>query len=228
MEEQEVGQKYIRFARADLWLEGVMHWPAGTAPLPAVAVCHPHPLHGGDMENGVVVSICEDLAAASIISLRFNFRGVGRSEGDYAEGIGEQEDVVAALDFLRSSEGVDPDRIGLAGYSFGARVALPVALQDGGLKALALVSPFVTDEDWERMGSSVIPKLFLCGSDDGHISCHKVQRLTAGFAGPSRCEIISGADHFWWGCEGEVARRVAGFFRTAFEVKKMNGKREGA
>lgn len=180
------------------------------------------------MENGVVVSICEDLARASIISLRFNFRGVGRSEGDYAEGIGEQEDVVAALDFLRSSEGVDPDRIGLAGYSFGARVALPVALQDGGLKALALVSPFVTDEDWERMGSSVIPKLFLCGSDDGHISCHKVQRLTAGFAGPSRCEIISGADHFWWGCEGEVARRVAGFFRTAFEVKKMNGKREGA
>lgn len=171
------------------------------------------------MENSVVISVCEGLAGASIISLRFNFRGVGRSEGDYAEGIGEQDDVVAALDLLRSSKGVDPDRIGLAGYSFGARVALPVALQDGRVKALALVSPFVTDEDWQRMGSSVIPKLFLCGSDDGYIPCRKVQRLAAGLAGPSRCEIVAGADHFWWGYEGEVARRVAAFFRTVFQVR---------
>jgi alpha/beta superfamily hydrolase len=219
VEGQEVGQKYIRFARAGLWLEGVMHWPAGAAPHPAVAVCHPHPLHGGDMENSVVVSICEDLARASIVSLRFNFRGVGRSEGDYAEGIGEQEDVVAALDHLRSSEGVDPDRIGLAGYSFGARVALPVALENGVVRAVALVSPFLTDEDWERMGGSVMPKLFLCGSDDGYVSCHKVQRLAGGLSGPSRCEIIAGADHFWWGYEGQVARRVAGFFQTAFQAR---------
>jgi hypothetical protein len=171
------------------------------------------------MENGVVVSICEDLGRASIVSLRFNFRGVGRSEGDYAEGIGEQDDVVAALDLLRSSKGVDPDRIGLAGYSFGARVALPVALQDGRVKAVALVSPSVTDEDWQRMGSSVIPKLFLCGSDDGYIPCHKVQRLAAGLAGPSRCEIVAGADHFWWEYEGEVGQRVAAFFRTVFQAR---------
>jgi alpha/beta superfamily hydrolase len=219
VEEQEVGQKYVRFAGADLLLEGVMHWPAGVAPLPAVAVCHPHPLHGGDMENSVVVSICEDLARASIVSLRFNFRGVGRSEGDYAEGIGEQEDVVAGLDFLRSSERVDPDRIGLAGYSFGARVSLPVALENEMVRAVALVSPFLPDEEWERMGSSAMPKLFLCGSDDGYISCHKVQRLAGGLSGPSRCEIIAGADHFWWGYEGQVARTVAGFFQAVFQAR---------
>jgi alpha/beta superfamily hydrolase len=219
VEGQEVGQKHVRFGGADLWLEGVMHWPAGAAPLPAVAVCHPHPLHGGDMESSVVISICEDLAGASIVSMRFNFRGVGRSEGDFAEGIGEQDDVAAALDHLGSSEGVDPGRIGLAGYSFGARVALPVALRNGGVKALALVSPFLTDDDWERTRSSTIPKLFLCGSDDGYISAHKIQRLVGGLAGPSRCEIIAGADHFWRGYEGVVARRVAGFFQAAFQVK---------
>ncbi|MBM4443836.1 MAG: alpha/beta fold hydrolase [Chloroflexi bacterium] len=219
VEGQEVGQKRIRFAAADLWLEGVIHWPAGVAPHPAVAVCHPHPLHGGDMESSVVVSICEDLAEASIVALRFNFRGVGRSEGDYAEGIGEQDDVVAALDHLRSLKGVDPARIGLAGYSFGTRVALPVALRNGSVRAVALVSPFATDEDWERARNLPIPMLLLCGSADQHISCHKVQRLAGGLAGPSRCEIIPGADHFWWGYEGQVARKVADFFQTAFQAR---------
>lgn len=171
------------------------------------------------MESSVVVSICEDLAEASIVALRFNFRGVGGSEGDYAEGIGEQDDVVAALDYLRSSEGVDPARIGLAGYSFGTRVALPVALRNGAVRAVALVSPFATDEDWESARSSSIPKLFLCGSEDQHISCHKVQRLAGALAGPSRCEIISGADHFWWGYEGQVARKVANFFSAVLQVR---------
>ena len=219
VEREEVTQRHVTFAGADLQLEGVMHSPAGVAPFAAVAVCHPHPLHGGDMDNGIVLSICEDLARASIAALRFNFRGVGRSEGDYDEGIGEQDDVVAALYFLRSAAGIDPCRIGLAGYSFGAKVALPVALQNDEVKAVALVSPFLADADWERTRDSLIPKLFLCGSDDQHISSHKVQRLAGGLARPSRCEIITGADHFWWGYEGQVSRRVAAFFEAVFQVR---------
>lgn len=221
VEGQEVGQERVRFAAAGLWLEGMIHRPAGAAPHPAVAVCHPHPLHGGDMESSVVVSICEDLAQASIIALRFNFRGVGRSEGGYAEGIGEQDDVVAALDHLRSSKRVDPARIGLVGYSFGTRVALPVALRNKAVKAVALVSPFATDEDWDSARNSSIPRLFLCGSDDQHISCHRVQRLAGDLDGPSRCEIVSGADHFWWGYEGQVARKVAKFFSAVFQVPQV-------
>jgi len=221
VEGQEVGQKRLRFVAGDLWLEGVIHWPAGAAPHPAVAVCHPHPLYGGDMESSVVVSICEDLVKSSIIALRFNFRGVGRSEGDFAEGIGEQDDVTAALDYLRSLNGVDPSRIGLSGYSFGTRVALPVALRNGGVKAVALVSPFATDEDWDSARDSSIPRLFLCGSDDQHISSHRVQRLAGDLHRPSRCETISGADHFWWGYEGQVARKVAMFFSAVFQVSQV-------
>lgn len=219
VEGEEVVQEYVRFAGAGLQLEGMLHLPEEHPPFPAVAVCHPHPLHGGDMDNNVVFSICEELAKVSIVALRFNFRGVGRSEGDYAEGIGEQDDVLAALAFLRSSTTVDPRRIGLAGYSFGARVALPVALREEEVKAVVLVSPFLTDADWERAKSSAIPKLFLCGSDDRHISPHKVQRLASGLAGPSRCEIIAGADHSWWGYEGQIARRVTAFFEAVFQVK---------
>lgn len=219
VEEEEVAQEYVRFRGAALEFEGILHLPKGQPAFPAVAVCHPHPLYGGDMDNTVILCICENMAKASIVALRFNFRGVGRSEGDYAEGIGEQDDVLAALDFLGSSTGVDPNRIGLAGYSFGARVALPVALQNEQVKALALVSPLLTDAEWEGTRSSAIPKLFLCGSDDGYISSRRVRRLAGGLAEPSQCEIIAGADHFWFGCEGQVARRVAAFFQAVFQVK---------
>ncbi|HJX69980.1 MAG TPA: hypothetical protein VJ441_02685, partial [Dehalococcoidia bacterium] len=102
--------------------------PQGEPPFPAVAVCHPHPLYGGDMHNNIVLAICSALAEASIAAFRFNFRGVGRSQGAFAEGVGAQEDVKAALAFLTPSSKVDSQRVGLAGYSFGTRVALPVAL----------------------------------------------------------------------------------------------------
>ncbi len=122
----------------------------GRRPFPAVVVCHPHPLYGGDMYNNVVSVICQALAQESIATLRFNFRGVGRSEGNHEEGVGEQDDVVAALDFLQSSDGVDKGRLGLAGYSFGTRVVMPVALRDSRVRAVALVSPFLDDADWQR------------------------------------------------------------------------------
>jgi alpha/beta superfamily hydrolase len=128
VEREEVSQDHVRFSASGVVLEGIFERPKGEAPFPAVAVCHPHPLYGGDMHNNVVSVICQALAQESIATLRFNFRGVGRSEGSHEEGIGEQDDVSAALDFLESREGIDRGRIGLAGYSFGTKVAMPVAL----------------------------------------------------------------------------------------------------
>jgi alpha/beta superfamily hydrolase len=220
VEREKVTQEYVRFSGAGLELEGILHLPAGKGPFPAVAVCHPHPLYGGDMHNNVVLAICHALAEASLAAFRFNFRGVGQSEGDFAEGIGEQEDVVSALAFLASVSRVDPNKIGLAGYSFGTQVALPVAPQREQVKAMALVSPVLSAWDWEQLKSYVRPKLFLCGDKDHYVSYQEVQRLVSGLPQPSQCEVIPGADHFWWGYEGKVAEKVSAFFKKAFTAMK--------
>ncbi len=211
-------QTQVRFPASGVVLEGVFEMPKAGVPVPAVAVCHPHPLYGGDMYNNVVAVICQALARESVATLRFNFRGVGRSEGSHEDGVGEQDDVRGALDFLQSSQGVDRDRLGLAGYSFGTRVAAPVALGEERVRALALVSPFLDDADWERMKTAAIPRLFICGSEDSFISQHKVKRLAGEAAPPARCEVIFGADHFWWGFEAKIAPLISAFFREAFRA----------
>jgi alpha/beta superfamily hydrolase len=216
VESGKTAQAHVRFSASGIVLEGILEKPEGEPPFPAVAVCHPHPLYGGDMYNNVVSVICQALAQESIATLRFNFRGVGRSEGNHEEGVGEQDDVRAALDFLQSSDGVDKGRLGLAGYSFGTRVVMPVALQDSRVRAVALVSPFLDDADWQRVKTYGVPKLFICGSEDSFISPHKVKRLVGEAAAPSECEVVFGADHFWCGFEGKIGRKVSDFFKAAF------------
>ncbi len=208
-------QLHVDFDSAGLSLEGILHLPQASGPFPAVAVCHPHPLYGGDMHNNVVLAICSALAKTAVAALRFNFRGVGRSRGEHADGVGEQEDVASALAFMKSVEGIDLHRIGLAGYSFGSRVAAPVALRQQDVKALALVSPFLTPSDWEELNAYPVPKLFLCGSEDNFISCQEVKRMVDGLPEPRQFGMVMGADHFWWGFEGEIASRVAAFFEAA-------------
>ena len=92
------------------------------------------------MWNNVVAAIFQVLPKYSVAAFRFNFRSVGNSEGYFGGGTDEQHDVRAALDFLISAPGIDSARIGLAGYSFGGGVVLPVAVQDARLGLLALVS----------------------------------------------------------------------------------------
>jgi alpha/beta superfamily hydrolase len=84
-------QTRVSFASGELSLEGILAVPEGAGPFPVVIVCHPHPQYGGEMNNNVVVPICQALAQASIASLRFNFRGVGASQGIFADGIGEKK-----------------------------------------------------------------------------------------------------------------------------------------
>jgi len=218
VERPEVRQEHVKFPGEGIELEGLLHLPQADRPLPAVAVCHPHPLYGGDMHNNVVLAVCHALGRASMAAFRFNFRGVGRSGGVYDNGVGEQTDLVAALAYLESASGVDPSGIGLAGYSFSTGIALRVAPGHERVRALALISPFLAASDWEQLRSYRVPKLFLCGSHDDFISPEEVKRLSGGLPEPNRCEIIQGADHFWWGYEGEIAERVAAFFQAAFSV----------
>ncbi|MDP6118400.1 MAG: alpha/beta fold hydrolase [Planctomycetota bacterium] len=104
---------------------------------PGVVLCHPDPRLGGSFNNHIVSAIAHELAGKGYFTLKFNFRGVGKSEGSFAEGKGEQRDIKAALEKLRSFKEVDSENIYLAGYSFGSAMAFEVAIQDQKLKAYA-------------------------------------------------------------------------------------------
>lgn len=207
---------HITFPHADISLEGVWHFPEGTGPFPAVIVCHPHPLYGGNMSNNIVFAICQALAQESIAALRFNFRGVGKSGGAFGGGIAEQEDVKAALAFVLSTPNIDQKRIGLAGYSFGTSVIVPIAVQDERVKLLALVSPALSDAGWEQLKGYNKPKFLIAGDSDFVIPEPQFRQQARDIPEPKQFEIIAGADHFWAGFEGEVAQRVTRFFADGF------------
>jgi len=202
----------VTFACGDIQLEGAWHLPETPHPTPAVVVCHPHPLYGGSMSNNVVEAICEALAQRSIAALRFNFRGVGRSEGTFGDGIAEQEDIKCALSLAASTSGIDPEKIGLAGYSFGAGVAAPAAAEDSRVKLLALVSPALSDPDWEKLKNYKIPRFLISGEHDFVIPVAQFRQHLDEMTEPRQGEVISGADHFWQGHEDELSRKVAQFF----------------
>ena len=207
---------HITFPCGDISLEGVWHFPENTEQLPAVIVCHPHPLYGGNMSSNIVFAICQALAQQSIAALRFNFRGVGKSSGTFGEGIAEQEDVKAALALISSTPNIDQKRIGLAGYSFGASVALPVAVQDGRVNLLALVSPALLDSGWEQLKGYTKPKFLIAGDNDFVIPQQQFWQHIKDIPEPKQCQVISGADHFWEGFEEEVAHKVTQFFVAGF------------
>jgi hypothetical protein len=168
------------------------------------------------MSNNVVFAICQALANQGIAALRFNFRGVGKSEGDFGGGIAEQEDVKAALSLALTTPHIDPEMIGLTGYSFGAGVALPVAVKDERVSLLALVSPALSESDWEQLKNYTRPKLMIIGNHDFVIPLPRFEEYIKDLPEPKQCHIIYGADHFWMGYEDEVAQKVAQFFATSF------------
>jgi hypothetical protein len=202
----------VNFPSDELVLEGILAIPEGAGPFPAVIVCHPHPLYGGSMDNNVVYSLSEKLTQASLASFKFNFRGVGRSQGDFGQGIGEQEDVKAAISFISTVKEIDSERIGLAGYSAGAAFALLVGFNDDRIRALAAISPPLLVFDFDFLKSCLKPKLLISGSKDDLIPVDQFLEFCQNLPEPKVCESIEGADHFWRGYESSLAAKVNAFF----------------
>ncbi len=200
----------VTFQSNELVLEGIV--THGEVPCPGVVVCHPHPLYGGDMDNLVVTTVCSELEKRGIASLRFNFRGVGRSQGDYDEGIGETDDLRAAVSFLAGSDGITPECIGVAGYSFGATVAMDAAATDERVKAQAAISiPLIGEEPSPPTDLSG-PSLLIAGNRDQFAPVERLEKLAGGMTGPAECRIVEGADHFWGPLLGEMGEAVGEFF----------------
>lgn len=209
-------KEHITFPCGKIKLEGIFYGVGTNVTAPAVVVCHPHPMYGGSMHNNVTYAIASALAAVKISAFLFNFRGVGASGGSYGGGIEERKDILAALDWLKKRAEVDSKVLGLAGYSFGAGVAFPVACADGRVKAVALVSPYFENEAGELLKSCSKPKLILGGSEDQVVPQGTLLAYGQEAALPKQVEILKGADHFWNGYENAMSGIVAGFFGSIF------------
>ena len=135
-------------------LEGILHHPDGKN-LPAAVICHPHSLYGGSMDVPMVVSIARTLAERGVIALRFNFRGVGRSEGEFGKGVAELNDVAGAVGLLVREEGVDQGRLYLVGYSFGAWVGLRHAERDARIQGVVAIGLPMCD--WKMTSLATTP-----------------------------------------------------------------------
>lgn len=195
----------------EIGLEAAAHWPR-ERPAAAVVVCHPHPLFGGDMDNHVVVTLCQALAEGGLLALRFNFRGTGESGGRHDGGRGEQEDVLAALARARELLGGGDPPLGLAGYSFGAMVAALAAPRAAGLGALALVSPPTQYLTREALAACTCPKLIVSGENDSFARPEELQRLVQGDE-TAELVVLPRVDHFWALGFHTAAGRVVAFFR---------------
>ena len=148
--------------------------------------------------------------------MRFNFRGVGSSEGSYGGGTDERLDAIAALDSIANNDLAPLKTIGLAGYSFGGGVALGAAPDAPGLSALAIVSA-VGDTADDALSNLTMPKLFVTGDADSFATAEQIAELAAKMLEPVETEVYPRTDHFWWGSEEQMAGRVADFFQRAFE-----------
>jgi uncharacterized protein len=176
-------------------LEGVLSVPGGATA--GVVVCHPHPCYGGDMDNHVVRVAARACAAGGLATLRFNFRGVGDSQGAWDEGRGEREDVRSAAAWLRAAL-APPARVALAGYSFGAAMAAAAAAGDTAAGLALIAPPFAAG--WGAWTPLAVdgPVLVVAGRDDDYCPREALARLAA--AVPAvRITVIEGADHFFSG-----------------------------
>ena len=204
-------QTAIGFKSKGLMLEGVLASPSGDqGPFPGVVLGHGHPHLGGTMESPLVLNATAKLVEAGFAAFRFNFRGVGESEGEFTNGQAEPHDMKAALDFVGRLPGVDRNWIGVVGYSFGASMAAVAAPKVKRVKAGVLVSPppsvFASASSWRK-----VPLLIMCGSKDKLSPVDGIESRIAGFGPETRLSVIDGADHSWEGYESIQAETIAAF-----------------
>jgi uncharacterized protein len=162
-----------------------------------LVICHPHPLYGGDMENPVVVRVSEVASESGLSTLRFNFRGVGRSTGNHAQGEGEQDDLRAALTMLlsRLPEGRP---LAVAGYSFGAWIAARVAASPVPLAALGLIAPPLSMLDFGTFDAADMDVLVVSGTRDPYCPQRDLASLAVQLPA-AHIDTVEGADHFFFG-----------------------------
>jgi hypothetical protein len=201
------GNSSFTFAGPAGRLEALLVQPA-ERPLAAAVVCHAHPLHGGMMHFKVVFRAAKAMQHQGVAALRFNFRGVGLSEGAHDHGAGEQDDVGAALDEMeRRFPGLP---LVLGGFSFGSAMALRVAAKDSRVRAVfALGFPVESVPDTSHVDALRMPRLFVQGENDSLGGKAAIATLVARLPEPKQLHVVGASDHFFTGHLDELQEAIA-------------------
>jgi len=198
-----VTEEKVRFGESGTYLQGMMH--RGPRNSPAIVLCHPHPNFGGTMDFYLLTDLVREISKEGFTTLRFNYRGTSPSTGTYGGGQGEVEDIVKAAEFLRKQQNVNPQRLGLVGYSFGGSLVI-VAAERVKPKVVVSISPqtrpFETRldvVDYARRISS--PIMLIHGKADDIVPYSESEEIhkAMGSASEKAFHLIEGANHLYQG-----------------------------
>lgn len=181
---------------------------------PAALVLHPHPLYGGTMNNKVVYSLYESFKRNGFSVLRINFRGVGRSQGTFDNGVGELADAATALDWLQS-QNPDISNFWISGFSFGAWIAMQLMMRRPEIQAFAVASPPVNKYDFSFLSPCPAHGIVLQGDQDSIVEEQAVSDFVDKVSKQKNTDIdyhiIFGADHFFRDKTDELVDIVSGY-----------------
>ena len=193
-------------------VEAIVTEVEGGAPAGIAVVCHPNPLQDGTMHNKVVTMVARAFARRDIPALRFNYRGVGKSEGVHDDGIGETDDCVAMVQAMRERHGELP--VWLAGFSFGAFVALRASRRVD-CAGLVLIAPAVNLRFDFDAPMPDCPVLVIQGDADRVVDPDAVKGWVASREPQPRLEVMPGVGHFFHGKLTKLSALVDGFVADA-------------
>jgi alpha/beta superfamily hydrolase len=208
-------EEAVTFKSEGLRLEGLFHKPNTAAPARAAVVCHPHPLYGGSMLDVVVQAILAAMWSLDYATLRFNFRGVGRSEGEHDNGYGEVLDAQSAVKWMAGSAGIQRDRLILAGYSFGAIVAVNAGVKLSEVDPVVAVAPPIVTDGIREISAMKKRLVVVAGEEDRYCPASQLEVLRNALLGLMRLKVIPDADHFFAGQEDEVTAALTEMCRGA-------------
>src|SRR5215472_5654049 len=178
-------------------LEALLEEPEDRDPVEAALVCHPHPQHGGTMHNKVTYRLARGLRKAGSVVLRFNYRGVNLSEGQYAQGEGEVEDARSALSFLRHRY---PDLpFTLAGFSFGSRIVLRLGCERIGARRVIAAGFPTVYKDVSYLNGCKVSRIFVQSTHDQYGPLAELTKLVSTLPEPKQLIAIPAGDHFFAG-----------------------------
>lgn len=192
-------------------LQAILEYPRETPPLALAVICHPHPLYGGTLENKVAFTLARAAVEAGAAALRFNFRGVGKSAGEFDHGRGEAADLEAAEKWLRGRWPKLP--VWRLGFSFGAAMALK-RTAEAPCSILVTVAPpagHFPDYDFDASAPQAGHWLLVQGDADEVVDPQAVLDWAHALEKPPEIAVVEGAGHFFHGRLTTLRERVAGF-----------------
>lgn len=198
-------------------LEGVLHTPATAERAPVVILCHPQPA-SSDMNDSLIVALARSLAASGMIALRFNFRGVGRSQGQQTDGRLEPLDLAGAVDIALAQTGANPSKLCVIGHAFGAYITLLYAPFDVRIRTVIAISLplFRAASGFPRQFER--PKLFVTGEFDEICPRYKLEPFVEQQPGPKGIKVITGARHLMRGYEEAATEAIIKYVRAWAEM----------